>query len=56
MLYTREGGSGKHLGDIAGILKVSGENLDRACIERWSRDLGLAEIRSMMAAGPSVKP
>ena len=56
MLYCREGGSDKHLRDIAGILKVSGENLDRAYIERWSRDLGLAEIWSMVAADPATKP
>jgi len=56
MLYYGEGGSDKHLRDITGILKVSGEDLDRAYIERWSRDLGLAEIWSMVAADPATKP
>jgi predicted nucleotidyltransferase len=56
MLYYREGGSDKHLRDIAGILKVSGEDLDRAYIERWSRDLGLAEIWAGISAVPALKP
>jgi hypothetical protein len=39
--YYDEGGSEKHLGDIAAILQVSGAKLDRAYIEHWSQSLGL---------------
>ena len=42
--YFREGGSEKHLRDIAGVVKVVGEDLDRAYIERWVREMGLDEI------------
>ncbi|MBW1911530.1 MAG: hypothetical protein JRJ11_18660, partial [Deltaproteobacteria bacterium] len=44
MEYYREGGSEKHLRDIAGILKISGELVDRDYISDWSRRLGLIEI------------
>ena len=40
----REGGSEKHLRDIAGVLKISGEDLDRSYIEDWADRLGLADI------------
>ena len=41
--FYREGGSEKHLRDIAGILKVRGEMVDRAYIESWAEQLGVAE-------------
>ncbi len=44
MAYYREGGSEKHLRDIAGILKISGELVDRDYISEWSYRLGLTEI------------
>ena len=44
MMYYREGGSEKHLRDITGILMVSGEEVDRTYIERWTGELGLTEI------------
>ena len=44
MLYYQEGGSEKHLRDITGILKVSGDAVDRQYIERWAAQLGLEEI------------
>jgi hypothetical protein len=42
--YYREGGSEKHLRDIAGILKVSGEAVDRAYVTQWAEEMGLSEI------------
>ena len=39
--YFREGGSEKHLRDIAGMLRVSGDSVDRAAVEEWSRRLGV---------------
>ncbi len=38
----REGGSEKHLRDIAGMLQVSGEEIDTAYVDAWSRELDLA--------------
>ena len=42
--YFREGGSEKHIGDIAGILKVQQERIDRDYIAASARRLGLEEI------------
>jgi hypothetical protein len=44
MDFFREGGSEKHLRDIAGILKISGEALDYDYIESWAENLGLETI------------
>lgn len=41
--YYRESGSDKHLRDIAGILKISGEIIDRQYVERFARELGVSE-------------
>lgn len=44
MEYYREGGSEKHLRDITGVLKVSGDRIDRAYVEDWARRLELEEV------------
>ncbi len=44
MEYYREGGSEKHLRDITGILKISGDELDESYIYDWSSRLGLLPI------------
>jgi hypothetical protein len=44
MEYYKEGGSEKHLRDIAGILKISGETVDRGYIVEWAHRLELVEI------------
>ena len=44
MEFFREGGSEKHLRDISGILKVSGERLDFDYIEDWAEATGLETI------------
>jgi hypothetical protein len=41
--YYREGGSEKHLRDIAAMLQVSGTEIDREYINHWTRQLGLTE-------------
>ncbi len=41
--YYREGGSEKHLRDIAGVVDVLGDRLDRGYIERWTAALGLQQ-------------
>jgi hypothetical protein len=50
MEYFREGGSEKHLRDIAGVLKVMGDRLDRAYIDEWSERLGLDSIWQLIVA------
>jgi predicted nucleotidyltransferase len=42
--YYAEGGGDRHLRDIAGILRVTGQGVDRAEVERWARQLGYLEI------------
>ncbi len=44
MDFYREGGSEKHLRDIAGVLKISGTQVDRAYISEWAAKLGLESI------------
>ncbi len=44
MEYYKDGGSEKHLRDITGILKISGDEIDLAYITEWSEFLGLTEI------------
>ena len=50
MEYYREGGSDKHLRDIAGVLRVQGDQVDRAYIARWAQQLGLTEIWDTIGA------
>lgn len=44
MRYFKEGGSDKHLRDIAGILKISGAEIDRQYIYGWAKKMDLSEI------------
>jgi hypothetical protein len=44
MEYYREGGSEKHLRDITGILKISGEKVDRGYITEWAKRMDLTKI------------
>lgn len=44
MIYYHEGESEKHLRDIAGMLRISGEEIDREYINRWAEELGLRGI------------
>ena len=41
--YFAAGGSDKHLRDIAGILRVMRERIDRDYIDRWALELGVME-------------
>jgi len=41
--YYHEGGSEKHLRDIAGMLQVSAAEIDKGYIDNWARQLGLTE-------------
>ncbi len=42
--YYSDGGSDKHLRDIAGILRVSGDQVDRADVTAWATKLGYLDI------------
>jgi len=44
MQYSQEGGSEKHLRDIASMLTVSGDLVDRLYVEKWAERLGLMEV------------
>ncbi len=44
MEYYHEGKSEKHLRDITGIMKISGDELDLGYISRWAGELGVQEI------------
>jgi len=48
MKSYEEGGSDKHLRDIASMLKVSGDCVDRQYITGWSARLGLSEIWTLL--------
>lgn len=44
MQYYQEGGSEKHLRDIAGVLKISSGRVDRAYVAEWASRLGVEPI------------
>ena len=44
MAFYRDGGSEKHLRDITGILKISGDAVDRNYISEWAKRLELTDI------------
>ncbi|MGQ0633154.1 MAG: hypothetical protein ACT4QC_00975 [Planctomycetaceae bacterium] len=50
MNYYREGGSEKHTRDITGMLKVSGDRIDREYIADWAGQLELTEIWTTILA------
>lgn len=44
LAYYRDGGSEKHLRDIAGVLNISGEELDRDYLDEWAERLDVADV------------
>lgn len=48
--YYSEGGGDRHLRDIAGILRVTGDGVDRGEVERWARELGYLDIWQQVVA------
>lgn len=44
MIYYREGRSEKHPRDIAGMLRISGSEIDRDYITEWAGQLGLLDV------------
>lgn len=50
MEFYREGGSDKHLRDIAGVLKTNAGGIDTAYIEQWAATLGVTDVwRTILA-------
>ena len=43
LLYYKEGGSEKHLRDIAGMMQISGDEIDAEYIAEWTRQLAVTE-------------
>lgn len=54
--WASEGGSDRQLEDVAGILRVCGVTLDLAYVERWTAELGLAELWTRAKEGLRQKP
>ncbi len=48
MRYYKEGGSEKHLRDIAGIMKISSPDIDTGYITDWAERLALSEIWTLI--------
>ena len=48
--YFSLGGGDRHLRDIAGILRVTGDGVNRAEVERWASQLGALEIWHQIVA------
>ncbi len=49
--YYREGGSDKHLRDIAGVIRITGADLDHRYLAAWAQRMGLAGLwRKALAA------
>ena len=46
--YYQDGGSEKHLRDIASMFRVSGEEIDKAYIEHWAKQLGFTQEWQMV--------
>jgi hypothetical protein len=44
LLYFTEGGSDRHLRDIAGMLAVSGSDVDVDYVSHWARRLGVVDL------------
>jgi hypothetical protein len=42
--YYREGGSEKHVRDIAGILRISRDQIDFSYLDEWASRLGLLDV------------
>lgn len=44
LVFVRQGASERHLRDIAGILRISGAELDLAHVSAWAERLGVADL------------
>jgi len=44
MVYFRDGGSEKHLRDIAGVVSTTADDFDHQYVSTWAHRLGVAEV------------
>lgn len=44
LVFHREGGSDKHLRDVAGVLKISGDEIDDDYLDLWADRLGVTDL------------
>lgn len=49
--WSRSGESERQLRDVAGIVSVLGDELDRDYLDRWIRELGLADLWAKVDIG-----
>lgn len=56
MDFYSQGGSEKHLRDIAGILKISGDAVDLTYISEWAQRLNLTDIWNAVQKRLNEKP
>src|SRR5262249_50330182 len=57
LVYFKIGESPKHVSDCASIIRVQGEQLDRAYIASWAERLGVAEVwQRVLEAKPEEQP
>jgi hypothetical protein len=42
--YYQEGGSDKHLRDIAAMMQVSGDEIDTGYVDHWAQELGVRDL------------
>jgi hypothetical protein len=54
LLFFQEGGSEKHLRDIAGVLRVQGERIDRGYIHHWAGQLGVLQVWEQILNPPAA--
>jgi len=48
LVYFREGGSDKHLRDIAGMFLIQGDRVDQEYLSEWARKLGVTQELQLM--------
>lgn len=53
MVYYQEGGSDKHLRDVAGVLRIQAEKFDRDYVAKWAAELGVEEVWKLIQASES---
>jgi len=55
MVYHKEGGSDKHLRDIAGVMRIQGDRLDRDYVANWANSMDVADIWDAIVAKESAE-
>ncbi len=43
LVYVRQGASDRHRRDIAGMLRISGPEIDMGYVDEWARRLGVTD-------------